>query len=348
MTVLLSTITPLRWEDNKLLVLDQRFLPEEELWVECDSIDQVADAIESMIIRGAPAIGVIAAFGMAFYMRDVWNSQEGIGMGTLQAGAERLNKTRPTAVNLMWATNEMCRWFDRWADDASKHGLSDLGYDAITKANHLWVEDVDKCKTLSEHGAGLICAKNIKNIMTHCNAGALATGGYGTALGVIRSMWAESPQFMVWANETRPYLQGARLTSYELNRDGIPVTVLPDSAAHQLIMSGKIDAIVVGADRIAANGDVANKIGTLGLALTAKQFGVPFYVAAPENTIDRSIASGEQIVIEQRLADELRWCMGKRIIPDAVSVYNPGFDVTPAGYIDAIVTENGIHLPHQL
>ena len=305
-----SAVQPIRWRGARLELLDQRLLPDKKVYVVCRSAEQVAKAIRDMVVRGAPAIGVAAAFGVV------------LGNGAPKA-YEVLRKSRPTAVNLFWALERM---------------KSAANLEAEARA--IYEEDVAANRAIGELGAKLIGER--ARVMTHCNAGALATAGYGTALGVIRS--AKHKKISVIASETRPYLQGARLTAWEMVQEKIPCTLITDSMAGHLMSRGEVDVVVVGADRIAANGDVANKIGTYPLAVLARRHGVPFYVVAPLSTFDLKISSGKEIPIEERPADEVTGYRGKRWAPKGVAVRNPAFDVTPAELISGIVCEKGVVL----
>jgi methylthioribose-1-phosphate isomerase len=298
-----------------LFLLDQRLLPREETWVECASAGDVAEAIRTMVVRGAPAIGVSAAFGMAMAARRG---------DDLELAADMLKRSRPTAVNLAWAVDRM----------------TEHRGDAVEEAQRILDEDVAGNMRMGRYGAELLGAQS--TILTHCNAGALATGGYGTALGVIRAAVESGRNVAVFADETRPYLQGARLTAWELQRDGIDVTLITDNMSGHFFQQGKFDAVIVGADRIAANGDAANKIGTYTLAVLAHAHGVPFYVAAPVSTIDAACPSGAEIPIEERSALEVTEINGTRVAPEGVAVRHPAFDVTPARLITAIITERGV------
>ncbi|HHU29131.1 MAG: S-methyl-5-thioribose-1-phosphate isomerase [Bacillota bacterium] len=326
----------IRIGDKKVAFLDQRKLPEETVYLECGSWQEVAAAIKQMVVRGAPAIGAAAAFGMALAaFQYSWQEKKDF-RANLEKAAKGLLAARPTAVNLAWAVEKM-------ADSAQKAA----GKEPAAVAELLWQEavqiadrDVAINKSLGDVGAELIPGE--ADILTHCNAGALATVGYGTALGVVRSAAAQGKKVSVYAGETRPYLQGARLTAWELRQDNIPVTLIADNMAGYLMQQNKIDLVLVGADRIAANGDTANKIGTYSLAVLAKAHGIPFYVAAPLSTFDLSIKNGSQIVIEERPAEELTQLAGKAIAPEGIKCYNPSFDVTPAHLITAIITEKGI------
>lgn len=308
-------VTPLRWETTSLYLLDQRRLPREEVWIECRSAAEVAEAIRSMVVRGAPAIGVSAAFGMAL--------AELTGADRQQAAA-MLKAARPTAVNLSWAVDRM---------------LAHEG-NAVAEASRILEEDIAANRAIGRFGAELL--GNDVTLLTHCNAGALATGGYGTALGVVRAAVESGRRVAVFADETRPYLQGARLTAWELQRDGIDVTLITDNMAGHFFQEGRFDAVVVGADRIAANGDVANKIGTYTVAVLANAHGVPFYVAAPLSTIDPACPTGASIPIEERSAGEVVDIHGLRVAPEGISVRHPAFDVTPARLVTALITERGV------
>jgi methylthioribose-1-phosphate isomerase len=301
-------VEPIRWHGDRLELLDQRLLPDQSVYITCRSAAEVAAAIRDMVVRGAPAIGCAAAFGVV------------LSNGSSEA-YDILAKSRPTAVNLFWALDRMKK-----------------AKDLKSEAEAIFNEDIAANRAMGKIGAALI--PNKARVMTHCNAGALATAGYGTALGVIRA--SKGKKISVIANETRPYLQGARLTAYELVQEGIPCTLITDSMAGHLMSSGEVDVIVVGADRIAANGDTANKIGTYALAVLAKRHGIPFYVAAPLSTFDPKIRDGSKIPIEERSADEVTGYRGARWAPEGVAVRNPAFDVTPAELITGIITERGI------
>jgi methylthioribose-1-phosphate isomerase len=308
-------------------VLDQKRLPGEEIWLELTSSDAVAAAIQDLTVRGAPAIGVAAAFGIAV------DARRGAEVGDLRAAAERLARARPTAVNLAWAVRRMIRRIGLGADVL------------LAEAQAIRDEDEAACRRIGALGAPLIPPR--ARVLTHCNAGALATAGYGTALGVIRAAVEGGNPVSVFADETRPFLQGARLTAWELHRDGIPVTVLTDGMAGWLMARGEIACVVVGADRIAANGDVANKIGTYGLAVLAAHHNLPFYVAAPWSTVDLETPTGADIPIEERAAHEVVLLAGQRIAPVGVPARYPAFDVTPEALVTAIVTERGVvRAPH--
>lgn len=323
-------IETIEWTDAGVVMIDQTRLPHEQVFVTCRNYVEVADAIRRMVIRGAPAIGVAAGMGVALGVR------EGADFDTV---CDTLAKTRPTAVNLFWAIERMRRLYQ------SLSGLSreEIAARMIAEAQEIKREDVSVCKSIGRHGAILI--PDGKTVLTHCNAGALATAGYGTALGVIRAAVAEGKKIDVFADETRPFLQGARLTAWELQADGIATTVITDNMAGHFLRSGRIGCVVVGADRIAANGDVANKVGTYPLAVLAKENNVPFYVAAPVSTFDLTLASGDLIPIEQRPASEVTHVFGVPVAPENIGVQNPAFDVTPAKYVTAIISERGIARP---
>ncbi len=310
------------WTDAGVVMIDQRVLPRKQEFVTCRTYLDVAEAIRNMTIRGAPAIGVAAAMGVAL----------GVAAGEdLDEVCRTLAATRPTAVNLFWAIDRMRRVHAKSNGDIRT---------LIQESKQIRVEDIAICEAIGRHGASLV--PDHKTVLTHCNAGALATAGYGTALGVIRAAVSSGKRIDVFADETRPFLQGARLTAWELQQDGIPVKLITDNMAGHFLHSGRIGCVVVGADRIAANGDVANKIGTYGLAVLAKENGVPFFVAAPVSTLDLTLASGDSIPIEQRAASEVTHVFGVAIAPENIEVENPAFDVTPSRYVTAIITENGV------
>ena len=324
-------VSTVHWEDEAVVMIDQRLLPQEEVYLRCKNHREVAEAIRGMAIRGAPAIGVAAAFGVAIGVRR--SSAKGAEL-VREFGAicDDLAATRPTAVNLFWAIERMRR---RFGD-----GGGDVGAALLEEAQAIRKEDLAACRRMGDIGARLL--PDAARVLTHCNAGALATAGYGTALGVIRSAAALNKIDQVFADETRPYLQGARLTAWELMQDGIPITLIADNMAGHLLSRGEINSVVVGSDRIAANGDVANKIGTYSVAVLAKENGVPFYVAAPVSTIDLDTPTGAEIPIEERPPDEVTHHGGKRLAPEGVAVRNPAFDVTPHRYVTAIVCEAGV------
>jgi methylthioribose-1-phosphate isomerase len=315
-------VTPLRWDGERLFLLDQRLLPREEKWLECATAQEVADAIRTMVVRGAPAIGVSAAFGMAMASRRGED---------LERAADVLKSSRPTAVNLAWAVDRMTGYLAR------------QGGDPAGEAERIFAEDLAANMRMGRYGAELL--GSTATVLTHCNAGALATAGYGTALGVIRAAVESGKRIAVFADETRPYLQGARLTAWELQRDGIDVTLITDNMSGHFFQQKTFDAVIVGADRIAANGDAANKIGTYTVAVLAHAHGVPFYVAAPVSTIDFACPSGAEIPIEERSSLEVTEIFGTRVAPEGVAVRHPAFDVTPARLITAIITERGVLRP---
>ena len=334
-----SNIRTIEILEDAVRLLDQRKLPVSEEYVTCRTAEDVADAIRTMVVRGAPAIGVTAAAGVALGMRETTAESSSEVRARLESVCRLLVNTRPTAVNLFWAIQHMRDFVEPYLD-----GPVPLLQEALAvEARRLWREDVEVNRRIGEHGLPLVPPES--TILTHCNAGALATAGYGTALGVIRAAHFADRHVHVFADETRPFLQGARLTTWELQRDNIPVSLITDNMAAYFMREGKIDLIIVGADRIAANGDTANKIGTYGLAVLAKEHGLPFYVAAPLSTIDRSLETGDTIPIEQRDGDEVRLVGSQRIAGPEVEVVNPAFDVTPARYIHAIITEVGVAAP---
>jgi methylthioribose-1-phosphate isomerase len=320
-------VETIQWTDAGVVLIDQRRLPREEVFVTCRGYLEVAEAIRNMTIRGAPAIGVAAAMGVALGVSEGADFEE--VCGTLAA-------TRPTAVNLFWAIDRMRRLH------VSLNGLGREERVArmVAESKQIRLEDIAICEAIGRNGAALV--PDGKTVLTHCNAGALATAGYGTALGVIRAAVTAGKHIDVFADETRPFLQGARLTAWELQQDGIPVKLITDNMAGHFLHSGRIGCVVVGADRIAANGDVANKIGTYSLAVLAKENNVPFYVAAPVSTFDLTLSSGDSIPIEQRSAEEVTHVFGVPVAPENIAVENPAFDVTPARYVTAIISERGV------
>jgi methylthioribose-1-phosphate isomerase len=328
-------IPTVRYEDESVIMVDQRRLPGEEVYLRCRTAGEVAVAIKDMAIRGAPAIGVAAALGLALAARTSREAGPAL-REEFDRTCDELAATRPTAVNLFWAIARMKRRFDR---DATS-GAASLGSGLLEEAQAIEQEDLAACRRMGDLGAELI--PHGARLLTHCNAGALATAGYGTALGVIRSAARQGKVKNVFADETRPYLQGARLTAWELTRDGIPTTLIADNMAGHLMARAEVDAVIVGADRIAANGDVANKIGTYTLAVLARENGLPFYVAAPVSTIDLATPSGDRIPIEERPADEVTHHGGRRMAPEGIAVRNPAFDVTPHRYVTAIICERGV------
>ena len=320
-------VETIQWTDLGVVMIDQTRLPREEAFVTCRTYLEVADAIKTMVIRGAPAIGVAAAMGVALGV------QEGADFETV---CETLAATRPTAVNLFWGIERMRR-LRATLDGAPR---SEVIRRMVEEAQNVRLEDIAICRAIGRHGAELV--PDGKTVLTHCNAGALATAGYGTALCVIRAAVAAGKKIDVFADETRPFLQGSRLTAWELQQDGIPTTLITDNMAGYFLREGRIGCVVVGADRIAANGDVANKIGTYSVAVLARENGVPFYVAAPVSTFDLTIPSGDHIEIEQRPHQEVTHMFGVHVAPDDIGVENPAFDVTPARYVSAIICERGV------
>jgi methylthioribose-1-phosphate isomerase len=335
-TKLREMIKTLEWTDGGVRFIDQRKLPTEENYVTCKSYEEVADAIRTMIVRGAPAIGVAAAMGIALGIRDSQAANQTDLRCDFEHISDVLAATRPTAVNLFWAIRRMRMKFEQ----LSTRPIPEVKREVINEAGRMLVEDIAGNQAMGKHGAVLLPSK--AGILTHCNAGALATCGYGTALGVIRAAVEAGKKLHVFAGETRPVLQGARLTAWELMKDDIPTTLISDNMVGALMRQGKIDVVVVGADRIAANGDVANKIGTYTVAVLAKEHGIPFYVAAPLSTVDLDTPDGSGIPIEQRASQEVTHFAGKQIAPDGVKVENPAFDVTPHEYVAAIITECGV------
>ena len=329
-------IQTLEWTDQGVRFIDQTKLPSEEIYVTCTTHEQVADVIRNMVVRGAPAIGVAAAMGIALGV----NNSNAESTGDLERDFDQvcdlIGKTRPTAVNLFWAIRRMQEKFER----IRIRPIPQIKQSLIEEAQRMHAQDIAANQAMGRHGAALMPSAG--GVLTHCNAGALATAGYGTALGVIRAAVEQGKKIHVYADETRPFLQGSRLTAWELMKDGIPTTVISDNMAGAMMKQGKIGAIIVGADRIAANGDVANKIGTYTVAILAKEHGIPFYVAAPISTVDFACPDGSQIPIEQRNRNEVTHIAGKQMVPNGVEVENPAFDVTPAKYVAAIITENGI------
>ncbi len=329
-------IQTLEWTDRGVRFIDQTKLPTEETYVTCKTYQQVADVIRNMVVRGAPAIGVAAAMGIALGVKESKAETTGDLKREFDQVCDVIGKTRPTAVNLFWAIRRMQQKFELLRVRPPQQIKQAL----IEEAQRMHAEDIAINKAMGTHGATLMPASG--GVLTHCNAGALATCGYGTALGVIRAAVEHGKKIHVYADETRPFLQGSRLTAWELVKDGIPTTVISDNMSGAMMRQGKIGAVIVGADRIAANGDVANKIGTYTVAVLAKEHGIPFYVAAPISTVDLATPDGSKIPIEQRNAAEVTHIAGKAITPEGIQVENPAFDVTPAKYVTAIVTEQGI------
>ncbi len=330
------TVKTLEWTGEELLLLNQRVLPLRESVTRIAQASGVAHAIRTMVVRGAPAIGVAAAFGLVLAVRNA-NRKRLSWREEFRKAAEELAATRPTAVNLYWAIDRMRRVADSLPDEPEG-----AAYHLEKEAMAICEEDITANRRMGAHGAKLLKSGSV---ITHCNAGALATSGYGTALGVIRAAVGAGKKLHVFVGETRPFLQGARLTAWELAKEGIPFTLITDSMAASLLGAGKVQAAIVGADRIAANGDVANKIGTYGLAVLCRVHKIPFYVAAPVSTIDPGVRTGKGIPIEQRDGGEVTHFLGTRIAPDGIDVYNPAFDVTPARYVTALVTEKGVLRP---
>ena len=332
-------ISPVRWAGDRLILLDQTVLPAEEVEREYRRWEDVADAIRTLVVRGAPAIGVTAAFGVALAARESraqdWNGL----LADLETAIKGLAATRPTAVNLFWALDRM----QRIALAGRGLPLEAVRARLLAEAHAILEEDVAANRAIGDHGPALVPSG--ARVLTHCNAGALATAGYGTALGVIRSAHAQDKLALVWVDETRPVMQGSRLTAWECVRDAIPHRLIADVAAASVMARGDVDLVVTGADRIAANGDTANKIGTYALAVIAQHHHVPFYVAAPFSTIDLALASGDRIPIEERDAAEVRGMAGRVTAPADSPVFNPAFDVTPASLIAAIITERGVFRP---
>ncbi len=328
----------IEWKDDEVVMVDQRKLPGTELYVHAKTAKEVARAIKTMVIRGAPAIGVAAAYGIALGMRKSAASGTTKFAAEFQRTCELLRVTRPTAVNLVWAIDRMKRRFAACAQ--AGESVEEIKAKLVTEAQQIHDEDVASCRAMGAHGAALV--PDGARILTHCNAGALATAGYGTALGVIRAAVEQGKKVSVLADETRPFLQGARLTAWELTRDGIPTTVITDNMAGWMMQQGEVDLVVVGSDRIAANGDVANKIGTYSVAVLAHEHGVPFYVAAPASTVDLATPDGRQIPIEERDAREVTHVGTTRVAGSGASIRNPAFDVTPNRFVSAIITERGV------
>jgi methylthioribose-1-phosphate isomerase len=329
-------IKTLEWTDSGVRFIDQTKLPMEELYVTCKTYTEVADVIRNMVVRGAPAIGVAAAMGIAIGAKNSKAETVGAFKQDFDQICDVIGKTRPTAVNLFWAIKRMQDKFEL----LRVRPLPQIKQALIEESQRMHAEDIAANQAMGKHGATLMPASG--GVLTHCNAGALATCGYGTALGVIRAAVEQGKKIHVFADETRPFLQGSRLTAWELMKDGIPTTVISDNMAGAMMKQGKINAIVVGADRIAANGDVANKIGTYTVAVLAKEHGIPFYVVAPLSTVDFATLDGSGIPIEQRNSREVTHIAGQQMVPTGVDVENPAFDVTPAKYVTAIVTEKGI------
>ncbi len=336
-------IPTVEWKNNRVVILDQRALPEDVRFLDCEKYQEVAEAIRNLNVRGAPAIGVTAALGIALGARQYAGAHIQEFLLHMEEVCHTLASTRPTAVNLFWAVDRM----QRVMTSASISTIQDVQKRLQEEALAILDEDLLVNRAIGKFGSAII--RDGDHILTHCNAGALATAGYGTALGVVRAAWEQGKQIRVYADETRPVLQGARLTAWELQQDGIPVTLITDNAAGALMKQRRIQCCVVGADRIAANGDVANKIGTYSVAVLANAHGIPFYVAAPSSTIDMLTLDGEDIPIEERSPSEVTCLYSeRRIAPQDIDVWNPAFDVTPAALITGIITERGIFSPQEL
>ncbi|NOY62032.1 MAG: S-methyl-5-thioribose-1-phosphate isomerase [Gammaproteobacteria bacterium] len=333
-----DSVRAVQWEQGRLKLLDQRILPLRQTYLYYDNVVDVAEAITQMVVRGAPAIGIAAAYGVVVAaMRRIEQSPDH-WKTAIEADLDLLARSRPTAVNLFWALEKMREAITACDDDPSN--ASSLADALLVVARRIHQEDIAACQRMGELGAELISAGGA--VLTHCNAGALATGGYGTALGVVRAAYATGKIEQVYADETRPWMQGARLTAWELNEDGIPVTLIVEGAAGHLMKQGEVSWVITGADRIAANGDAANKIGTYNLAIIARRHGVKMMVVAPTSTVDMAISDGDAIPIEMRSPDEILQHNGQSHVAAGVSAWNPAFDVTPAALIDAIVTERGV------
>jgi methylthioribose-1-phosphate isomerase len=337
-------IYPILWQDDSVLLIDQTRIPAQYRLVKIDRIEDMADAIKTMIVRGAPAIGVAAAYGMYLGAREIETDNKSIFLEKLAEFGQQLRQTRPTAVNLFWAIDRMLK-----TAQETEGTVAQIKTVLLETAKTINQEDIQTCQAIGDKGLEVLPFSPQKlRILTHCNAGALATAGYGTALGVIRSAWKAERLVRVYADETRPRLQGAKLTAWECVQEGIPVTVITDNMAAHCMKQGMIDAVIVGADRIAANGDTANKIGTYSLALVAKAHQIPFFVAAPLSTIDFQLATGAEIPIEERDTAEVYQVGDMVLTPPGVDFYNPAFDVTPAELITKIITEHGAVNPGDL
>jgi methylthioribose-1-phosphate isomerase len=339
-----NPVYPVIWHEDSVLLIDQTRLPTEYALVEISRCDDMARAIKTMIVRGAPAIGVAAAYGMYLGAREIQSDDRDTFISQLEEVAQQLRQTRPTAVNLFWAISRMLK-----TAYESIGSVEQIKASLLKTAQTIQLEDLQTCKAIGDHGLAMLPSNPQQLcLMTYCNTGALATAGYGTALGVVRSAWREGRLARVYACETRPRLQGAKLTSWECVQEGIPVTVITDSMAAHCLNRGMIDAVVVGADRIAANGDTANKIGTYSLALVSKAHNIPFYIAAPLSTVDFELDHGMKIPIEERHPSEIYQIGETLICPPGVEFYNPAFDVTPAELITGIITEKGVVKPSEL
>lgn len=330
--------TAFKWTGERLLLLDQRKLPKEEVWVTCETAEEVAEAIRSMVTRGAPLIGITAAFGMVLAAKQA-RRKGSLTQADLERASQVLLAARPTAVNLSWAVNRMMSV----AKELINLPLDDFVARLEEEAIAIYREDYEANRSIGENGAALLPSDC--QVLTHCNTGALAVSDLGTALGVIKTAYRQGKVKFVWVDETRPFLQGSRLTAWELLKEGIPFKIIVDGAAAWVMRKGLVDAVIVGADRITRNGDVANKIGTYMLAVLAKNHGIPFYVAAPTSTLDISLPSGEQIPIEERDESEVLGWHGVRVAPENAHAFNPSFDVTPSELVTAIITEKGVAFP---
>ncbi|MBC7333101.1 MAG: S-methyl-5-thioribose-1-phosphate isomerase [Actinobacteria bacterium] len=329
------------WDRESLSLIDQRRLPFEEKYVVCRTYKEVADCIRDMVVRGAPAIGVVAAYGVALAAVGFKGKDKDEFLSVIDESIEALSATRPTAVNLFWALDRMKKVVEK----NKSLEVQEIRARLIQEAEDIEKQDLEVNLRIGNNGEKLFESGRKFRILTHCNAGALATSGYGTALGVVRALAQNEKLELVIVDETRPYLQGARLTSWELYQEGIPFFVITDNMAGYFMARGEVDAVIVGADRIALNGDAANKIGTLGLSIMAKYYGLPFYIASPLSSIDTNLESGKEIPIENRSEEEVKKIMGVQIIPSYMAVRNPAFDVTPASNITAIITEEGVIFP---
>ncbi len=340
----ITEVNPIIWQNDRVLLIDQTLLPGEYKIVEINSSEEMARAIKTMIVRGAPAIGVSAAYGIYLGAKEISITDKNEFLKQLEEIAVILRQTRPTAVNLFWAIERMLK-----VANQTNGTVEEIQTALLETAKNIHAEDIQTCKNIGDLGVKFLPTTPEKlNILTHCNAGALATAGYGTALGVIRSAWRDGRLAKVYADETRPRLQGAKLTTWECVQENIPVTLISDNMSAHCMKQGLIHAVVVGADRIAANGDTANKIGTYSLAIVAKAHNIPFFVAAPLSTIDFKLSNGSQIPIEERDAKEIYQVGETRICPEGIEFYNPAFDVTPAELIAGIMTEYGTVLPGEL
>ncbi|NEO31283.1 MAG: S-methyl-5-thioribose-1-phosphate isomerase [Symploca sp. SIO3C6] len=339
-----TQVYPVIWHDNKVLLIDQTKLPTKYTVVAINRCDDMAQAIKTMIVRGAPAIGVAAAYGMYLGAREIKERNRDLFLNQLEEVAQQLRQTRPTAVNLFWAISRMLK-----TAYETMGTVEEIKASLLETAQIIQIEDLQTCQSIGDHGLEALPQQpNQLCILTYCNTGALATAGYGTALGVVRSAWREQRLARLYASETRPRLQGSKLTAWECVQEGIPVTIITDNMAAHCLKRDMIDAVIVGADRIAANGDTANKIGTYSLALVAKAHDIPFFVAAPLSTVDFKLATGEEIPIEERHPSEI-YQLGETVVsPPGAEFYNPAFDVTPAELIKAIITEQGAVAPEEL